>query len=213
MDIRRFAAASAALLLAMMSVTGCGNKSASSTSEEAEGVLIPSVDANVEAASDGPKLYFNDVTAAPGEIAEVSLCVKDAAQKWAMCGIHVTFSEELECQMEDVEKRAVKYTKGDASEDSMGPVCMLWRDGLPDELVNQHLGCLFFTEVFKSDDGGDGEIAKFYLKVPDNAVSGTEYSVGIYYDPEMDIFIDKAGNAAMQKYVFENWKGGKITVK
>lgn len=213
MDIRRFAAASAGLMLAMLSVTGCGNKGKSSSSEEAEGVLVPSVDTSVEAAADGPKLYFSNAEAAPGEIAEVSLCVKDAAQKWAMCGIHVSFSEELECQMEDAESRSVKFTKGSASEDSIGAVCMLWQDGLPDKLVQEHLGCLFFTEVFEADDGGDGEIVKFYFKVPDNAASGTEYSVGIYYDPEMDIFINKANDAAMQAYVFQNWTAGKITVK
>lgn len=213
MNMRKMSAA-AVMMLMLMSAVSCGDKNKEISGSETA-VTIPSVDAgsDVVAAEDGPKLSFSETEAAPGEIAEVSLYVKDAQAKWSMCGIHVTFSDELECQMEDPAENLIKYDTGDASKYATGSVGMLWTNELPEELTSQHLGSLFFTEIFKGDQGLDGEIAKFYFKVPENAASGTVYPIGIYYMEGNDLFINAANDASFQKYAFENWKGGSITVK
>ena len=199
----------ASMVLAAASLTGCGDSSSSSsgtdTAQPTEEAYVP--------LTDGPELYFSETTAAAGSMAEVSLCVNNADQKWSMCGIHVTFPDVLKCEMKDEENQFVKYTKGSASEEAISAVCMLWVNDLPEELTSKHLGSLFFTEVFEGDKGGDGEIAKFSFKIPDDAASGTVYPIGIYYMKGNDIFANSANETAFQEYAFANCKEGSITVQ
>ena len=62
-----------------------------------------------------------------------------------------------------------------------------------------------------------GEIVKFYFKVPEKAKKGTVYPIGIYYmpptDERSDMFIGTDGDKSREKYAFQNWTGGSITVK
>jgi phosphoribosylamine--glycine ligase len=71
--------------------------------------------------------------------------------------------------------------------------------------------------IFDGDKGGDGEIVKFYFKVPEKAKKGTVYPIGIYYmpptDERSDMFIGTDGDKSREKYAFQNWTGGSITVK
>lgn len=168
--------------------------------------------ADVEAAADGPRLYVGDTTAKAGEMAEVTLYVENADMQWNMCGIHLTFPDVLEVDMMDVEQRLIKYSRGNASTYSTASVGMLWVNNLPEALTSQNLGSLFFTEVFDGDHGLDGDIVTFYLKVPEDAESGTVYPIGFFY-LEGDKFINKNNDYSLQKYAFENWEAGSITVE
>lgn len=210
MSFKRIAALTAAAVLLALTAA-CGDKSASSGEES----LSPKghYSDDIEVAKDGPILSFSNVEAAAGETAEVSMYVEGADKNWTMCGIHVTFGEELECIMESSGENMIKYDLGDASKKNTGSVGMLWVKSLPPELTENHLGSLFFTEIFDGDMGRDGEIVKFYFKVPDNAQSGTVYPIGIYYMTDNDIFTNSAGDRSLEKFAFENWQGGSVTVK
>lgn len=203
----------------LLTAVGCGDKknpessySSNNTSKSEHTVQPTEAWEDVIPAADGPKLYLSNTTVKAGEIAEVTLSVKDAKEKWNMCGIHVTYDNALTCQMRDVEKRYIEYKLGDASTYSTASVGMLWADGLPDVLNENNMGCLFFTETFDGDWGGDGDIVKFYLKVPDDAESGTVYKLGFYY-MNTDKFSNAAGDRSFEKYVFENWQEGSVTVE
>ena len=217
MNIRKITAiAAAAAVLALSAACGEPVKSPNSV-PTAVNATIPTYSSDVTAAADGPKLMFSNVEAAAGETAEVSLIVSGAAKNWTMCGLHITFGEDLECVMDDPAEGFIEYDLGPASKRATISVGMLWRQNLPEELTKNHLGCLFFTETFDGDDGGDGEIVKFYFKVPEKAKSGTVYPIGIYYMPPDDIrsdmFRNSADDLSLEKYAFENWVGGSITVK
>jgi malic enzyme len=47
---------------------------------------------------------------------------------------------------------------------------------------------------------------------PEDAKAGTEYPVEFMYI-EGDMFTNEEMDKSMEKYVFENWKGGKIIVE
>ncbi len=203
----------------LLTAAGCGDKKKSESSYSSNNTSKSAVTAkpteaweDVVPAADGPKLYLSNTTAKAGEIAEVTLSVKDAKEKWNMCGIHVTYDNALTCEMRDVEERYIKYSLGEASTYNTASVGMLWAEGLPDVLEENNMGCLFFTETFDGDWGGDGDIATFYLKVPDDAKSGTVYKLGFYYR-DTDKFSNAAGDRSFEKYVFENWEEGSITVE
>ncbi len=203
----------------LLTAVGCGDKkgsessfSSNNTSKSERTAKPTEAWEDIVPAADGPKLYLSNTTVKAGEIAEITLSVKDAKEKWSMCGIHVTYDNALTCQMRDAEKRYIHYSLGDASTYNTASVGMLWEEGLPDVLTENNMGCLFFTETFDGDWGGDGDIASFYLKVPDDAKSGTVYKLGFYYR-DTDRFSNAAGDRAMEKYVFENWTGGSVTVE
>ncbi len=220
------------LIISAAVFSGCGDKSentdisssensSSQVSEVSEENSQENTDISPEISTDNsqksdepakPVLSLSNTEAGAGEIAEITLSVSGADEKWSMCGLHITYPEELECQMKDVEERTIDYKLGDASENSMGSVGMLWSEGLPDELTEKHLGCFFFTEMFSENQGYDGEIAKFYLKIPDDAQSGTVYPLS-YYFPEGDLFTDSSQNMQMQEYAFANAVDGSVTVK
>jgi hypothetical protein len=166
----------------------------------------------VEVASDGPRLSIKDTTVKAGEVAEVTIAIENAEAAWNMCGFHITYPEELIPEMMDAEERLVRKKMGEASEYNAGSVAMEWVDNKTEYLITNKLGSIFFTEIFDSDYGLNGDVVTFYLKVPEDAASGTEYPVDFMYI-DGDVFSNVAGDKAMEKYVFENWKGGKIIVE
>lgn len=169
----------------------------------------------VVAADDGPRVYIGNTTAKAGEYAEVTLYVENAEKNWSFCGLHVTYPDVLEPKMLDLvedEDNLVDYKRGDASEYSSGATAVLWVDNLPEEITSNNLGCFFFAEMFSDNYGLDGDIATFWLKVPEDAESGTVYPIGFYY-LETDAFQNMDGDLSLQKYTFENLKEGSITVE
>ncbi|MDE5936578.1 MAG: hypothetical protein K2G83_04135 [Ruminococcus sp.] len=213
-----------AALTVLASVTACGNKKKtgnSVSSNESSNVerTFPADDVTepptepISAAADGPRLYIKDTTAKAGEYAEVTLAVENADMNWSMCGIHVTYSDALEPMMlEGGDEKDMEYTLGDASERNNGSITKLWLSGLPDEVTEKNMGCFFFTEMFSDNYGLDGDIATFYLKVPEDAESGTVYDIGFYH-MDSDLFINKEEDLSLQMYAFENWKPGTVTVE
>ncbi|MBR4362543.1 MAG: hypothetical protein IKP42_07385 [Ruminococcus sp.] len=224
MNLKRLLAGTAAA--ALLAVTAsCGSNNTSKTSYRSDETSkasdsVPAgtgYDSKVVAAKDGPKLSFSNVEAAPGERVGVTLSVSGAEKNWSMCGIHVTYGEELECIVKNEAEGYIDYKLGSASEFSTGSVGMIWTNKLAKELTDNHLGALFFTEIFDGNDGLDGDIATFYFRVPSDAKPGTVYPIGIYYMPPTeqreDMFRNAAGDLSLEKYAFENWVGGSVTVK
>ena len=168
--------------------------------------------ADVPDLESGPELKISDTSAKPGEIAKVTVSVTGAKDKWGMCGIHVTYPEELECQVEDEVEYNAKYEMGKAIAGNSGFVAMDWRKNLDDELASAHRQSFFFTTMFTEPHGGDGDIATFFLKVPDDAQPGTVYNIGFYYK-DSDMFRDLEGDLAFEKYAFTHMTGGTITVR
>ncbi|MCM1529283.1 MAG: cohesin domain-containing protein [Alistipes sp.] len=233
MKIKRIIAAAAAVL--MLTAVSCGEKKDNyvspfdSGSESSQGLFdemskagdaeqsseeeaVTEAPVVVEAAEDGPRIYMKDASASPGEEVEITLAVENSAKKWCMCGIHVTYPDFLECVMMDEEEGFAEYEPKEASQYSTGAVAMLWSEGLPEVLTSKNLGCIFFTEMFGGKDyGGEGDIVTFTFKVPEDAEPGT-YPLGFYYR-DTDMFIDTAQDLSMQKYVFENWREGTLTIE
>lgn len=168
--------------------------------------------ADVPDLESGPELSISNTSAKPGEIAKVTVSVKGAKDKWSMCGIHVTYPDVLECQLENEEKYTAKYDPGEAVAKNSGFVAMDWRENLMDELIREHQRAFFFTTMFIDSQGGDGDIATFYLKVPDDAQVGTVYNLGFFYT-DSDMFRDLEGDLSFEKYAFTHMTGGSITVK
>lgn len=213
-----------AALTVLVSVTACGNKKKSDDSVSnvkssniertfpADEVTEPPTEP-ISAAADGPRLYIKDTTAKAGEYAEVTFAVENANMNWNMCGIHITYSDALEPMMfEGGDEKDMEYTLGDASKRSNGSITKLWLSGLPDEITEKNMGCFFFTEVFSNNQGLDGDIATFYLKVPEDAESGTVYDIGFYH-MDSDLFLNSEEDLSLQMYAFENWKPGTVTVE
>ena len=160
----------------------------------------------------GPELKVSDTDAKPGEIAKVTVSIKGAKDKWSMCGIHVTYPDVLECQLDGTEGYNAKYEPGNAVAGNSGFVAMDWRENLDEELVRAHQQSFFFTTMFMDSYGGDGDIATFFLKVPDDAQPGTVYNIGFYYK-DSDMLRDLEGDLAFEKYAFMHMTGGTITVR
>ena len=168
--------------------------------------------ADVPDLESGPELKISSTDAKPGEIAKVTVSVTGAKDKWSLCGIHVTYPDELECQLDGTGGNNAKYEAGSAVAGNSGFVAMDWRDNLDDELVSAHRQSFFFTTMFMESSGGDGDIATFFLKVPDDAQPGTVYNIGFYYK-DSDMFRDLEGDMALEKYAFTHMTGGAITVR
>ena len=218
---RIFAALAAAAVLA--AAAGCTKKQEYSTNDSssenvpaatlpAEKEIEPPTEPPVVAAEDGPKLSIDHTTAAPGEYAKITLSVKDAENNWQMCGLHITYPNVLKPEIANDEERYVRYSRGEASDYSTASLCMEWRDNMPEELTSNDLGCFFFTEVFTGNTGLDGDIASFKLKIPDDAEPGTVYPVGFYFK-DGDMFLNEEKDKSLEKYAFENWQFGSITVE
>jgi len=166
---------------------------------------IPEID-------NGPLIKLSKTDAKPGEIAKVTVSVTGADKKWSMCGIHITYPDVLECQIEDEEDLTVEYELGKATQHNSGFVAMDWQRNLADELIRNHQRSVFFTTMFQDNNGQDGDIATFFFKVPDDAQPGTVYDLGYYY-MDSDMFRDLDANMSFEKYAFEHLEGGSITVR
>ena len=108
----------------------------------------------------------------------------------------------------------LKYKAGVASEFNTGIVAMEWKkeSNPPAELTEKGMGTMFFTVMFSGNEGQDGEILTLYLKVPEDAESGTVYPVGFYY-LDTDMFRNTDNDSSFEKYAFEHMKTGTITVE
>ncbi|MCR5600511.1 MAG: hypothetical protein K6G33_07215 [Ruminococcus sp.] len=229
---RKFAAAVAAMLIAAVGTTGCldsgkvkksepqpttaasvepvTNEDGDEISESMELMRIKFQD--VPDIDDGPVIKISDTEAKPGGTAEVTVSVTGADKKWNMCGIHITYPDVLECRLLDEDELTADYELGDASAKNSGFVAMDWQKNLADELVRQKKRSLFFTTLFKENEGRDGDIATFFFKVPDDAQPGTVYKLGYFY-MESDMFRNYENDMSFEKYAFEHLKNGSITVR
>lgn len=218
--MKRKASAAAAVLMALSLMTGCSNKSTSQSggsSDYTDAVInMKEMEADFKNINDlegeGAKIYLSNTKAKPGETATVTLSVDNADMQWNMCGIHIIYPDILHPEMVNKEERTVQFKQGDALMASTGSVCMEWQEGLPDILKENKKGCLFFTTMFSGNRGGDGEIATFSFKVPDDAQAGAVYNFGYYYSPT-DLFTNEQNIPQYKKYAFTHMQGGSITVE
>ena len=219
MKISRIFAAAAAMAV-MTSMAACEDKKDNTGTGENSIIMYDKPTAAptaaptevVVAADDGPRLSIKDTTVKAGEVAEVTIAVENAEAAWNMCGFHITYPDVLVPEMMDAEKHYVRKKMGEASEYNVGSVAMEWYNNKTEHLITKKLGSIFFTEIFDDDYGLNGDVVTFFLKVPDDAESGTEYPVEFMYI-DGDVFSNKAEDKSMEKYVFENWTGGKIIVE
>ncbi|MDE6034429.1 MAG: hypothetical protein K2G36_00760 [Ruminococcus sp.] len=163
---------------------------------------------------EGPVISVGNTTVKAGEIAEVKVYLEGADLNWSNCGIHLTYPDVLECVYQEDDDMFLKYKAGVASEFNTGIVAMEWKkeSNPPAELTEKGMGTMFFTVMFSGNDGQDGDILTLYLKVPEDAESGTVYPVGFYYR-DTDMFRNTDNNASFEKYAFEHMKPGTITIE
>ena len=167
---------------------------------------------NVDDIEEGPELYLSETSAAPGEEAEITLSVKGVADGWQMCGIHITYPDVLSPLMNDEKERIVAADLKEASKSCLGSMAMVWNQDTPDYLAERNLHCIFFTEIFDGDNGEDGDIVTFKLKIPEDAESGTVYPLDYYY-MTTDTFKKNKQNPGFEKHAFTHMHAGSITVK
>ena len=184
-------AAVMAAVMALSLMTGCGDKKSGGSAVTTEsGYAMLNPEAENEKYKDspdldsGPEIYLSNTTAKAGELAKVTLSVKNADLQWNMCGIHVTYPEVLKPELSDPAENRVRFDKGEALEAASASLCMEWA----------------------------GDIATFYLKVPDNAQSGAVYDLG-YFFLETDMFSNMQNIPSFSKYAFTHMYGGTITVE
>ncbi len=167
---------------------------------------------DIPEAESGPVIKISDTSAKPGEIAKVTVSVTGAENKWNMCGIHITYPDVLQCQIENEEDLTAKYELGEATKRNAGFVAMDWQRNLAPELVRDKKRSVFFTTMFQDNNGMDGDIVSFFFKIPDDAQPGTVYDLGYYY-MDSDMFRNLENDMSLEKYAFEHLEGGSITVR
>ena len=164
----------------------------------------------------GPLLSISSTTAKPGSIAEVTLSVSNAEKQWSMCGLHIVYPDLLECVIADAETNEPEYTTGDAIKNAQGDVARVWNKNLNKDLEEYHMQSVFFTALCSDDSGRDGDIVTYKFKVPANAKPGTVYNIDYYYSSNSktkDMFSNKSGDPAYDKFAFSHATGGTITVE
>lgn len=217
MKFSRYFSAAAAVMM-MFTMTACNDDKSGSTEEKKNyssivtEVAVPDATDPIVAAADGPRLSINEVKGKAGETVKVTISVENADKKWNMCGLHITYPDILKPVMEDAEERLVEKELGEASKYNSGAIAMTWENNKTDYLISNNLGSLFFTELFEKNRGLDGDIVSFFFKIPDDAKAGTEYPVDFMW-MEGDMFINAEKDKSMEKYAYENWRGGKIIVE
>lgn len=217
---KRILAFSAALIMAF-SAAGCSSSSSSGSSAGKSGMFVSEEHFNkdfsgVKDIEDGPLLTISNTTAKAGGIAEVTLSVSNADKKWKMCGIHIVYPDVLKCVLANEADREPEYDTGSALKSAQASVAREWQNNLPDDLIKNKMGSLFFTALCSDNGGKDGDIVTFRFKVPDDAKSGTVYKVDYYYssnDKTKDMFSNESEDPEFEKYAFSHWTGGTITVE
>ena len=216
----------AAAVLAVTVLTGCSTTKKPAMSATTPAETKPAVQNDlpvetqpptsrfdgVEDAADGAHLTISKTTAKPGEIADVTLSVSGVDKAWSMCGLHIVYPDVLECQMFNEEERLVKVKKGDAVAYASGSIAMLWKDNLTEDMIANKQKSVFFTAVLDQNHGLDGDICTYSFKVPEDAVPGTVYPIDYYYC-ETDMFSNYDKDPSFDKYAFDHWQGGSITVE
>lgn len=169
---------------------------------------------DVPDADEGALLSVGNTTAKAGEIAEVTVSVKNVDLKWNMCGVHLIYPDVLSCVYPEDDDKILEYEKGEAIKHNFGVIAMEWKkeDSPPEELVRSNLSTMFFTVTFNANDGKDGDIITLYLKVPEDAESGTVYPVDFYY-MNGDMFKNFENEPSFEKYAFGHTQAGSITVE
>ena len=220
--MKKIITAAAALTMAV-TLAGCSSKSSSSSGskEKTAADMYISREAfskeysGIEDAGKGPVLSIESTTAKAGDIAKVSVCVDTPDKNWSACGLHISYSDELECQLSD-DGESVKCTVGEACGANPLTSSMEWQNELPEDIAAAGRKMFFFAAVLGEADGTSGKIATFYFKVPENAESGTVYDLNYYYyssDVSRDMFSAADGDASYEKYAFSHCTGGMITVE
>lgn len=202
-----------ALMLTAASVTGCSGKVSTSASESSEIKKATAPTDEYEGVPDleeGPFLTIKDTEAAAGEIAAVTVSVKSDDKSWSICALHLSYPEELECVKND--SGNVKMTLGEAYSNADIHLASEWQGEVPKEETEKGNRIVFFNISFIEDNGGSGDIATLYFRLPDDAKSGDVYEID-FFDDDTNVFTDSEYNKAIEKYALSHCSGGKITVK
>jgi hypothetical protein len=146
----------------------------------------------------GNEVVYDDAADIAGKTITCSLDVSGAAGKYASTGLHVFFDSRLELVPNS--KGAVA-TKGAAIEDIMPS------KPKADPTAPEGFSGFFVATAGEADDGQDGTMWTFDLKVPADAKKGDVFPIDIIYRNESaeDIFINKAVDETgcnMQAYTF-----------
>jgi hypothetical protein len=183
------------------------------TSEDTEEQIMEADPDAVPESGAAPVLSASSVSGAAGETVDVTISITGADKQWAMCGVHVTYDEQLTCVASESDPKTPVYTKGDAVNNISGFVTMLQvGDDRNDYLIENKQSAVFFAAVDSTNNGGDGDIVTYQFTIPDDAQSGTVYEIGFYYR-DGDMFLDAEQDTAMQDYAFSHYQKGTITVK
>ena len=220
--MKKIITAAAALTMAV-TLAGCGSKSSSSSgsTDNTPADMYISREAfskdyaDVEDAEKGPLLTIESVTAKPGDVAKVAVCVDTPDKNWSACGLHIAYSDALKCELAD-DDQSIKCVIGEACGTNPLTSSMGWQNELPEDIAAAGRNLFFFAAVLGESDGTSGKIATFYFKVPEDAESGTVYDLDYYYystDLSKDMFAAADGEASYEKYAFSHCTGGTITVE
>lgn len=203
----------AVLALTAASITGCSGKGSESASESSKIKKATAPTDEYEGVPDldeGPLLTIQDTEAAAGEIAAVTVSVDSDDKSWSICALHLSYPEELECVKND--SGNVKMTLGEAYSDADINLASEWQGEVPEEEAEKGNRLVFFNTSFIEDNGGSGDIATLYFRLPADAKSGDVYEID-FFDDGTNVFTDSECNKAIEKYALSHCKGGKITVK
>lgn len=155
-----------------------------------------------------PVLTLSNTSGNPGETVAVTLSISGANEKWSMCGVHFSYSDTLECIIE--QDKIPKYEPGPAVS-ALSSIASVWKENLTDKMKEEGLYSAFFACMGFDDGGLDGDMATFYFTIPDDAESGTVYPLE-FFEIEGDMFSDQSSDDKLQAYAFSHWQNGSITV-
>lgn len=216
---KRLLALSAAVIMAVSSFGCSSSKSGSSDKETDKPDLFISQKLfekdfdGVGDAESGPVLKISETEAKPGETAEVTLSVENVKDNWSMCGMHFVYPDKLKCVKDENDEP--EFKKGPALEEAIATITQVWETDLPEDLEKNKLCAAYITTIFEGNKGGDGDIATFYFKVPEDAEPGTVYRFDYYYssnDYTKDVFMNDSEDPEFEKYAFSHTQSGSVTV-
>lgn len=207
--MKKTAAFFTALILASSLVTavGCSDKK---KTENSSGSFASAEYQEPESGAK-PVLSISNSEGHPGETVEVKVFVSGAKYKWAMCGVHFAYPMVLDCRTAPNDERFADFTKGEASSRMTAFTAATWKENRTGDMEKNEQYSLFFAAMSDTNSGGEGEIATFYLTIPEDAVVGTVYPLE-FFEIDGDMFLDAESDMNLQSYAFSNWQNGSITV-